>query len=436
MLGRTVGGNFRLLGIIGTGAMGTIYKAEQLSLGKTVVIKLLHRHLLVDPTLARRFHREARAASLLNHPNCIQVIDFGEAEDGSLYIAMEFVKGRDLAEVLFREFPLDARRTVHIVKQIALALDEAHAAGVVHRDLKPENIVVEDRRNMKDFVKVLDFGIAKLQDKAAAANTFQTVAGVVCGTPEYMSPEQARGETLDGRTDLYALGVLLYQLLTNRLPFDGDSPLAVVSQHLGKDPAPPREIVPDVPQGLEALALSLMAKDREARPQSALDLVAELERIDRDIEAARIRAEDRRDDDPTMVDMRPPVMADAPRSQTPASGASPQPRPTGVMSAAEAAAAVAAAAETAPPDAPLVSPLGPRTAGSFRRHGGGLRSARVWLLAILLSAAVAVAGWLLYRSLATETTGPAATTEEPASRHSGAGEERDVRLAEAPPRIR
>jgi serine/threonine protein kinase len=151
--------------------------------------------------------------------------------------------------------------------------------------------MVSDRRNMKDFVKVLDFGIAKLQEEVAGLDAYKTAAGVVCGTPEYMSPEQARGEELDARTDLYALGILLFQLTTYQLPFDGDTALAVVSKQLSDPPPNPRDIVEDIPEGLSALMLGLMAKDREHRPQSAMDVAAELKRIDREIELERFRVQ-------------------------------------------------------------------------------------------------------------------------------------------------
>jgi serine/threonine protein kinase len=291
MLGKLIGMNFRLEGILGRGAMGTIFRATQLSLGKSVVIKLLHKHLAASTSQTKRFEQEARAASIVSHPNVIQIIDFGHADDGSLYIAMEYVPGVDLAELLFNSYPIDHRRVIKIVEQICYALDEAHACGVLHRDLKPENIMVSDRRNMTDFVKVLDFGIAKLQDEVGGIDAYKTAAGVVCGTPEYMSPEQARGEELDSRTDLYALGILLFQLLTYKLPFDGETPLAVVSKQLSDPPPRPRDLVSDIPEGLSALILGLMAKDRRHRPQSAMDVAAELKRIDRDIELERFRVQ-------------------------------------------------------------------------------------------------------------------------------------------------
>jgi serine/threonine protein kinase len=261
--------------------MGAIYKAEQLSLAKDVALKVLHRHLLKDPTLTRRFHREARAASRINHPNCITIIDFGQTDDGHLYIAMEYIDGLDLAEVLYREHPFSYARILHILKQVCMALDEAHALGVIHRDLKPENIMLTSRRMEPDFVKVLDFGIAKITDpKHKKGETFETIAGVVCGTPEYMSPEQARGQLLDARSDLYSLGAILYQLLTDQLPFDGSSPMEVVTKHLTEPVPNPTLVIPGIHPEMSRLTQQLMAKKAEHRPESAQALLDELVRLE------------------------------------------------------------------------------------------------------------------------------------------------------------
>lgn len=307
LLGKTLVGKYLIQETIGSGAMGTIYKAEQTALGKTVVIKVLHKHLLADPELIQRFHREARAASRLNHPNCVQIMDFGTLDDGALYISMEYIQGIDLATLLEREYPLDHRRLLGIMKQVMMALDEAHANGVLHRDLKPENIMIEDRRTAKDHVKVVDFGIAKLEENNPnSKRSFQTRTGIVCGTPEYMSPEQARGQKLDARSDLYAIGVMLYHMVTDRLPFEAGSPIEVVTKHISEPPVPPRMYRDDLPEALDRLILTLLEKDREKRPASAMDVHAELERIDRELAVERReRVSEKTSDDATMVDMRP-----------------------------------------------------------------------------------------------------------------------------------
>ncbi len=307
LVGQTLAGKYLIESTLGSGAMGTIYRANQTSLGKTIVIKVLHQHLLSDDELIQRFHREAKAASRLNHPNCVQILDFGTLEDRSLFIAMEYIPGIDLATLLEREYPLDHQRLIHITKQICQGLDEAHANGVLHRDLKPENIMIEDRRTSRDHVKVVDFGIAKLEDNNPnSKRSFQTRTGIVCGTPEYMSPEQARGQVLDARSDIYALGVMLYHLLTNRLPFEAPSPIEVVSRHISDPPVPPSMYRRDIPESFERLVLTLLEKDREKRPPSVMDVFTELERIDRELEAERREAhQHQHDDDATMVDMRP-----------------------------------------------------------------------------------------------------------------------------------
>ncbi|MFH1533282.1 MAG: protein kinase [Pseudomonadota bacterium] len=286
MVGRTLAGKFLLKVEIGAGAMGRIYKAEQINLGRDACIKILHPHLMGDPTLSRRFHREARAASRLKHPNCINVIDFGIAEDDNVhYIAMDFLDGRDLAHVIRDDFPIDPLRIVHLCGQICAALDEAHAAGVIHRDLKPENVFVEDRRHAKDYVTVLDFGIAKIKDRdGSAPETFATMAGIVCGTPEYMSPEQARGDTLDARSDLYALGVILFHMITGRLPFTGETPIGIVTKHLTEPPPDIRELNPNCHPDLVDLTNRLLSKDKELRPSSAMGVKRELDRFRRTLE--------------------------------------------------------------------------------------------------------------------------------------------------------
>ncbi len=270
-LGKEIARNFKIEKLLGVGGMGKVYKARQLSLDKDVVIKVLHDHFRDDPQLVQRFQREARAASRLNHPNSIQVIDFGQDDSGVLFMAIEFLNGTDLFTVLQKEGPLPAERIARIMIQVCSALGEAHEMNVIHRDLKPENIMVEDRRGRKDVVKVLDFGIAKIQDPDDKGGQALTQAGMVCGTPEYMSPEQARGQSLDARSDLYSLGVLVYQLATGDLPFMADSPIGIVTKHILEKPEPPRQKYPhlNVPEKLEAIILRSMAKDAGERYQTA-----------------------------------------------------------------------------------------------------------------------------------------------------------------------
>jgi eukaryotic-like serine/threonine-protein kinase len=277
MIGQTIAGNFRINSLIGAGAMGDVYRATQLSLQKDVAIKLLRRELLIDETLRKRFELEAKNASSLNHPNCIQIIDFGRQGE-LLFIAMEFLAGCDLSQLIEKEWPLAIERTVHIFDQVLAALEEAHEHGIVHRDLKPANVMLVTRRGDPDFVKVCDFGIAKSDGAQSSWAEGLTMKGFICGTPEYMSPEQARGDKLDGRSDLYAAGVVLYQLLTREVPFKSTSPVALLSMHLSELPQPPslRGAGLDIPAKLEQLVLRAMEKDPNKRPQTATEFRAAL----------------------------------------------------------------------------------------------------------------------------------------------------------------
>jgi tRNA A-37 threonylcarbamoyl transferase component Bud32 len=269
LVGLVVGGRFQIEDLIGQGGMGKVYRARHLALERTVVLKMLKPQLLEDPTLVGRFEREAKAASRLNHPNVIQVLDFGRLEnDGTLYIVMEYVQGKDLRLVLRDEWPLAEERLCDIMAQVCSALGEAHVNNVIHRDLKPENIMVEARRDQPDHVKVLDFGIAKILDSDVSGLTRHDV---VCGTPQYMAPEQATGSALDERSDVYALGVILYQMATGHLPFDGANSMEVLTRHVNESPIPPRQRQPDAPisEPMERLILRALEKDPAKRPQTA-----------------------------------------------------------------------------------------------------------------------------------------------------------------------
>jgi eukaryotic-like serine/threonine-protein kinase len=290
LIGRTIAGKFLVESPIGNGAMGAVYRARQIALDKTIAIKVLHGEHADDPTFAARFQREAKAASRLNHPNSMQVIDFGEEPDGLLYIAMEYLDGRSLHRVLYEEGPLSPARVADILMQTLAALAVAHDMGVVHRDLKPENIVIlrgtDDDGRAKDMVKVCDFGIAKITDSRAYRGTPEresgapvTTSGFLIGTPEYMSPEQARGDKLDARSDLYSVGVLLFEMLVGRVPFEAESAIGVVLKHITEEAPRPSSRAPAVEPRLEAICLRALRKAREARYQSAREMRAELRAV-------------------------------------------------------------------------------------------------------------------------------------------------------------
>jgi serine/threonine-protein kinase len=285
LLGRNVGGKFVLEKQLGAGAMGAVYRARQTALEKIVAIKVMHGELARDPMFAARFHREAKAASRLDHPNSIRILDYGEDQDGLLYIAMEYLDGKDLGYLLEREWPLSTARAVDLLSQALSAIAVAHDLGITHRDIKPENIMVLRRTTDEglgiDVVKVCDFGIAKVAEADDPASVAPgrgklTTAGLVIGTPAYMSPEQGRGEVIDGRSDLYSMGIILYQVLTGELPFDAPSAIGLVVMHQTVAPPAPSSRRADVDRGLEAVCLKALEKDRGARFQTARDFRAAL----------------------------------------------------------------------------------------------------------------------------------------------------------------
>jgi serine/threonine-protein kinase len=279
LIGRLVAQKFRIEQLIGQGSMGRVYLAEQTNLGKQVALKVLHTQMAHDPALAKRFHREARAASRLSHPNILQITDFGD-DGGLLFIAMELLSGRDLYRAIKNDWPLAAERIGYVGGQILGALDEAHVKGVIHRDLKPENVMLIDVRGESDFVKVCDFGIAKVLSERDGEGSAITMAGMVCGTPEYMSPEQGRGDALDGRSDLYAMAVILYQMVCGDVPFRAESALGVITKHLSEQPVAPSKRNGAVPPALEAVILRGLRKNRMDRYASAAEMrVALLEAV-------------------------------------------------------------------------------------------------------------------------------------------------------------
>ncbi len=281
ILSTVIGGNYRIDEKIGEGGMGTIYKGHHLTLDRTIAVKVLHPHLITNEDITKRFHREARAASRLRHEHIISIIDFGKTEDGMHYMVMEFVTGKPLDQIIYEMGVMNQLIVIRLAMQICLALDEAHANGIVHRDMKPENVMIERRRTHPMFVKVVDFGIAKILDPETgnAKGTKLTRDGFVCGTPEYVSPEQAQAKELDGRSDLYSLGVVMFQMLTGDIPFNGNAPIDIAIKHLMEKPKPPSEKGITIDNELDQLILKLMAKEPDDRPETARDVYDSLERI-------------------------------------------------------------------------------------------------------------------------------------------------------------
>ncbi len=273
-LGLEIVGKYKIEQLIGEGAMGRVYKARQLSLGKAFAVKILAPHLMNDEASHARFASEAHNAASLNHPNCVSVVDYGRTNENITFIVMEYIAGMTLERLITEQFPLVRERIVDLVLQILAALSEAHGLGILHRDLKPENILVQTLRTHGELAVVLDFGIAKLMDNVSSPSL--TTAGMVCGTPEYMSPEQARGHKLDARSDLYAVGVILYQMLTGRPPFESSSAVEILHKHLHEEPIPPSAMLGTEPDPLEAVCLRAMAKDPDQRYASALSFREEI----------------------------------------------------------------------------------------------------------------------------------------------------------------
>jgi tRNA A-37 threonylcarbamoyl transferase component Bud32 len=268
LIGREIAGRYRILAKLGEGGMGAVYKAEQLSLKRTVAVKLLRPEVASSQLLLRRFNAEAEAVAKLSHPNTVNIYDFGQDSDGTLFIAMEYIEGQSLRSVIHREAPLSLRRALSIGLQVSSSLTDAHARSIIHRDLKPDNVMIQQRGREKDIVRVLDFGIAKLRDENRQSHLAMTQAGDMLGTPQYMAPEQIRAEKIDGRTDVYALGCLLYEMITGRLPFEAPTIMSLLSKHLLEAIVPPSARRPDLslPPAIDQLILSAMAKDPQVRP--------------------------------------------------------------------------------------------------------------------------------------------------------------------------
>ena len=261
-----IDGRYRVISRLGTGGMADVFLAQDQQLGRQVAVKLLHRRFAEDPGFVERFRREAQAAAGLQHPNVVSVYDRGSF-DGTYYIAMEYLPGRSLKQVIREEAPLDPIRAIDITIQILKAARFAHRRGVIHRDLKPHNVIVDD----SGHAKVTDFGIAR----AGASDMTET--GSIMGTAQYLSPEQAQGHPVSAGSDLYSVGVVLYELLTGRVPFDGEAAVTIALKHVSESPPPPRSINPAIPPELEQVVLWSMNKDPSDRPADAGQLITALE---------------------------------------------------------------------------------------------------------------------------------------------------------------
>lgn len=305
LVGRTIAGKFVIEAFVGGGGMGAVYRAKQIGLDKIVAIKVLHPELSAESAFTARFKREARAASRINHPNSMRVVDFGEEPDGLLYIAMEYLEGKVLRRIIDEEAPLAPARIVNLLRQALAALAAAHDLHIIHRDLKPENIIVlqktDDEGHVTELVKVCDFGIAKFATPSVTTGEKLTAQGTIIGTPYYLSPEQARSDAIDTRSDLYSMGVILYEALTGRLPFTAETPLAIVLKHLNDNPPPPSTLHPNVDRWLEAVCLKAMAKKPDDRYATAREM-----RVGLAVDASAKRAE------PEASPVRPKDPAPAP----------------------------------------------------------------------------------------------------------------------------
>jgi serine/threonine-protein kinase len=280
LIGRVVGGRYRIQARVAEGGMASIYKARQEQLERTVAVKVLSRMLSEDPIHKERFLREARAANRIHHENVIDVTDFGETEDGLVYLVMEYLEGESLADVVTRG-PVTLSRATEVLHPVCLGLQRAHELGILHRDIKPENIYLERRHDGGENVKLLDFGLAQLLgDKRL------TTAGQVFGTPEYLSPEQAMGTEVTPRADLYALGVVFYEMLTGRLPFTG-STARLIYQHLHELPKPPSQVRPELPAEVDELVLKLLRKEPAERFGSAREFDEALAACERRLASKR-----------------------------------------------------------------------------------------------------------------------------------------------------
>ena len=284
-IGKTIDGRYLVEAILGEGGMGVVYRGRHKVIDKKVAIKVLRGEMARNKEVTERFLQEARAASSIGNPHIIDISDFGTLADGSTYFVMEFLGGKSLTDVMAEIRPMPIPRIISIAKQIADGLHAAHEAGIVHRDLKPDNVIILQRSTPgatasgRDFAKILDFGIAKVGGEASRL----TQAGSIFGTPHYMSPEQAAGTQVDHRTDIYALGIILYEMASGKVPFDADNFMGILTQHMYKAAVPILALVPapEIPPGLDAIIQKCLSKKVDGRYASMGELIEDLEKVER-----------------------------------------------------------------------------------------------------------------------------------------------------------
>jgi serine/threonine-protein kinase len=280
MIGKTIAGRYEIKALLGQGGMGAVYEAVQQPLDRRIALKVIKRSLTDEPVAVKRFIQEAQAAAALSHPHIVTLHDFGQTDDGTLYIAMEFLEGKSVRQELAAHGAMPWQRTVPIVVDVCQALLEAHQRGIIHRDLKPDNIMLLQAAGRSDYAKVVDFGVAKLLDRPDGQSTL-TGTGMVVGTPGYISPEQINGVTDDARSDLYALGVVWFEMLTNRSPFEDKTPMKLVVKHLTEKPPQPSHLFPEgnIPPEVDALVYRLLAKEPASRGEGSAQLLAQLQEL-------------------------------------------------------------------------------------------------------------------------------------------------------------
>ena len=270
-VGKVIDGRYEIQARVGEGGMGVVYRARQISIDRIIALKMLNSQMAADPTWVQRFYNEAKACSRLQHPNTIRMFDFGQTSDGKLFMTMEFLDGQSLRDAVAKG-PLAPQRVVKILIQCCASLAEAHSIGIIHRDIKPDNVFLLNMAGSPDFVKLLDFSVAKLLE----GDRMKTQAGVVFGTPQYMSPEQGRGLPLDARSDLYALGILAYEMLVGNVPFHDENPMTVIQMHLQAQVPPMSD---QIPYSVQQIVRRALEKDAGRRYQSAGEMMQHCQQV-------------------------------------------------------------------------------------------------------------------------------------------------------------